>query len=112
MPAAQPINYRGDSTVSVAGKWNVTIKAPTGPQATVLELKDDGGAISGQQTGQGTTTPITDAKYANGKLSWIQHITKPIKMKLSFEATVDGAQMSGKVKAGFMGSYAFTATRV
>lgn len=97
--------------MSVAGKWNVTIKAPTGPQATVLELSEADGKITGQQTGQGTTTQITDARYADGKLFWIQHITKPMKMKLEFNATVDGAQMSGKVKAGFMGSYSFTATR-
>lgn len=97
--------------MSVAGKWNVTIKAPTGPQATVLELKETDGKITGQQTGQGTTTEITEAKLEAGKLSWIQHITKPMKMKLQFNATVEGAQMTGKVKAGFMGSYSFTATK-
>lgn len=97
--------------MSVAGKWNVTIKAPTGPQATVLELEEVGGQISGQQTGQGTTTKITDAKFDAGTLSWIQHITKPMKMKLVFTATVEGGQMAGKVKAGFMGSYSFTGVR-
>lgn len=97
--------------MSVAGKWNVTIKAPTGPQATVLELKEADGKITGAQTGQGTTTEISEAKFDGSKLSWIQHITRPMKMKLVFDATVEGGQMHGKVKAGFMGSYSFTATR-
>ncbi|MGH8523484.1 MAG: hypothetical protein ACREXY_04495 [Gammaproteobacteria bacterium] len=97
--------------MSVAGKWNVTIKAPTGPQATLLELHETEGKITGSQTGQGMTTEITGATFDGSKLFWIQHITKPMKMKLEFTAAVDGAQMSGKVKAGFMGSYSFTATR-
>lgn len=97
--------------MSVAGKWNVTIKAPTGPQATVLELQETEGKITGSQTGQGTTTEITNATFDGSKLYWIQHITKPMKMKLEFNATVDGAQMTGKVKAGFMGSYSFSGTR-
>ena len=97
--------------MSIAGKWNVTIKGPTGPQLTVLELEQVDGKLTGQQTGQGVTTPISDARFDGSKIFWINHATKPIKMKVEFTGTVDGAQMSGKVKAGFMGSYPFTAVK-
>lgn len=97
--------------MSIAGKWNITIKAPTGPQNTVLELQDNGGKITGAQTGQGSTTEISDATFDGSKLFWINHVTKPLKMKVEFTATVDGNQMSGKVKAGFMGSYQFSGTK-
>lgn len=97
--------------MSIAGKWKVTVKGPTGPQETVLELQENNGAITGAQTGQGSTTPITDAKLDGNQLFWINHVTKPMKMKVSFTATVDGTTMSGKVKAGFMGSYPFTGVK-
>jgi hypothetical protein len=97
--------------MSVAGKWDITIKAPTGPQKTVLELIDNKGQITGSQTGQGTTTEISNASFDGSKLFWINHVKKPLKMKVEFTATVDGGTMSGKVKAGFMGSYSFTGTR-
>lgn len=97
--------------MSVAGKWDITIKAPTGPQRTVLELIETKGKISGSQTGQGTTTEISDASLEGSKLFWINHVTKPLKMKVQFTATVEGSTMSGKVKAGFMGSYSFTGVK-
>lgn len=97
--------------MSVEGKWNLTIKSPTGPMSTVLELKEVDGVITGSQTGQGTTTEIVDAKFADGKLSWVNHITKPMKMKCEFNAQVDGGNLSGKMKAGFMGSFTFTGVK-
>jgi hypothetical protein len=97
--------------MSVAGKWSITIKAPTGPQNTVLELKEVDGKLSGTQSGQGTTTEVSGASFDGSKLYWINHVTKPMKMKVEFTATVEGAQMNGKVKAGFMGSYPFTGVK-
>jgi hypothetical protein len=97
--------------MSIAGKWNITIKAPTGPQKTFLELAESGGTISGAQTGNGTTTPISDASFDGSKLVWTNQVTKPLKMKVVFTATVSGDAMEGKCKAGLMGTYTFTATR-
>jgi hypothetical protein len=97
--------------MSVAGKWNITIKAPTGAQKTVLELVEQDGQITGAQTGNGTTTPISEASYDGSKLVWTNHVTKPLKMKVVFTATVSGDTMEGKCKAGLMGTYSFTAAR-
>lgn len=97
--------------MSVAGKWNITIKSPTGPQKTELEIIDTNGVLSGAQSGNGTTTPISDASFDGSKLVWTNHVTKPLKMKVVFTATVNGDAMEGKCKAGLMGSYSFTATR-
>jgi len=97
--------------MSIAGKWGITIKSPTGPQTTTLEIQEADGKITGSQSGQGSTTEITDASFDGSKLFWINHVTKPMKMKVEFTATVDGTQMSGKVKAGFMGSFSFTGVK-
>ncbi len=97
--------------MSVSGKWNITIKAPTGPQHTVLELKEAGGKLTGAQTGQGVTTEISDGTCDGTAISWINHVTRPIRIKVTFTGTVEGKTMSGKAKAGFIGSYAFTGTK-
>ncbi|HVL00169.1 MAG TPA: hypothetical protein VM553_10170, partial [Dongiaceae bacterium] len=64
------------------------------------------------QSGEGASSPIADAKLEGNNLYWVNHTTKPIKLKCEFRAVVDGAQMTGKMKAGFMGSYSFTAVKV
>jgi hypothetical protein len=97
--------------VPLEGTWNVTIKGPTGPMPTTLLLERVNGALAGSQSGQGSTSQISGAKFENGNIYWINQITKPMKMKLEFSGTVRGGQMSGKVKAGFMGSFPFTGVR-
>jgi len=99
------------SAVPVEGLWNVTIKGPTGPKHTTLalELKEDG--LTGTQSGDGTTTPISDAKLDGSNISWVNHTPRPMRLKCEFKGVIEGAQMTGKIKAGFMGSYPFTAVK-
>lgn len=97
---------------SIDGEWVVTVKGPTGPMDSNLVIETVNGALSGAQTGEGTTTPIDNIDYENGDITWVNKITKPMKMKLQFKGKVVGNTMSGKVKAGFMGSFPFTATKV
>ena len=72
--------------------------------------KVDGG-WRGSQSGDGITTPIDQIIYDNGTITWINQITKPMKMKLEFTGVVAGDTITGKVKAGFMGKFPFTAKR-
>jgi len=97
--------------MSVEGKWKVTIKSPTGPMATELMLAQVDGALTGTQSGQGMSSPISEAKLDGDKLSWVNHVAKPMKMKLEFSGVVDGSKISGKVKAGFVGSFPFTGVK-
>jgi len=98
--------------VSVAGSWKVTINGPTGPMATTLVLESVDNVLTGTQSGQGATSQISEAKLDGSNIYWVNHVTKPMKLKLEFSGTVDGDQMKGKVKAGPMGSYPFTAARM
>ncbi len=89
------------------------IKGPTGPMPSSLSLSSASGALGGEQSGDGTTTQIEEIAYdaGTGALRWVNKVTKPMKLKLEFTGTVAGDSMTGKVKAGFMGSYPFTGTR-
>jgi hypothetical protein len=97
--------------MSVEGKWIVTIKGPTGPMATTLTLEQVDGALAGTQAGQGMSSPITGAKLEGSTLSWINNVTKPMKLKLEFSGVVDGPKIDGKVKVGFMGSFPFSGVK-
>ncbi len=96
--------------MSVAGTWNLTVKGPTGPMGSTLELKEVDGALVGTQSGQGHTTEISECTVEGDSISWVNHTTKPMKMKLEFRGTLNGSTMSGKVKVGMIGSYPFTAS--
>jgi len=98
--------------VSVEGEWKVTIKGPTGPMDTALVLQQVDGVLTGTQSGEGTTTPIDEVSFENGRIVWANRITKPMKLKLEFSGAVSGDSMEGKVKTGFMGSFPFVAVRV
>ncbi|MET0286884.1 MAG: dihydrodipicolinate reductase [Polyangiales bacterium] len=97
---------------SVEGQWKVTIKGPTGPKHTVLALELANGVWTGSQSGDGNTSPISEAKVDGAQIYWVNHTPKPMKLKCEFKGVIDGAQMTGKMKAGFMGSYNFTAVKV
>jgi hypothetical protein len=64
------------------------------------------------QTGQGMSSPIQELTLEGNTVRWINLVTKPMKLKVQFTGTIDGTSMTGKCKAGFMGSYPFTATKV
>lgn len=97
--------------VTLEGTWNVVVKGPTGPQPAVLTLEKSGDSYTGAQSGGGSSTPVADFKLTGNKVYWVNHVTKPMKIKVEFNGELVGNTISGKAKAGFMGSYPFTATK-
>lgn len=96
--------------MSVAGKWKLIVKGPTGPMSSVLELSETDGVLSGTQSGQGSSSDLTEGRLEGNDIFWVNHTLKPMKMKLEFKGVVDGNTMTGKVKVGMIGSYPFTAS--
>ncbi len=96
---------------SVAGTWIITIKSPTGSEQTELHITEKQGALTAVQTGDGTSTQVTEITYENGQLVWLNETQKPFKMKLKFSANVEGDAFEGKVKVGFIGSFPLRGVR-
>lgn len=96
------------------GTWKVIIHGPTGPQETTLELKTIDGVLTGTQSAMGQQEVATDLSFDPGSstLSWVNKITQPLPLTLTFSGTVEGTHISGKVNAAIMGSFAFTAVKV
>ena len=110
-PAAAAPAPAAREDMPLEGTWNLSVKGPTGAVATVLTLRREGEAIIGTQAGQGAVTAISDFKRAGNKVSWINHVTSPLKMKVEFNGELSGNTISGKAKAGFMGSYPFSGVK-
>jgi hypothetical protein len=67
-----PVTAERAAASPVAGKWKLAATTPDGNEMKVdLDLKDDGGKLSGTLTiPDGTTLPISEAKLEGGALSF------------------------------------------
>ncbi|MBI3677784.1 MAG: hypothetical protein HY243_14340 [Proteobacteria bacterium] len=97
--------------MAVDGKYNITINSPMGAQKGTLELKANGGALAGTQSGQQGSMEIANGKVDGNAVSWSISITSPMPMVLEHSGTVDGNKISGSVKAGAFGSFPFSGER-
>jgi hypothetical protein len=109
--AAAPTPAAGGA-VSMEGKWQITVKGPTGPQVTELVVERVNGQLTGTQTGGGVSSPILDAVFEGNNLRWANQVTKPIKLTVKFDGVIEGNTIKGKCKAGMMGSYPFSGMKL
>jgi hypothetical protein len=98
--------------MAVDGKWEIVINSPLGAQKAQLELKTEGGTLSGSQQAAQGSGPLENGKVDGNNLSWSAKISSPMPLTLDFTGTVDGDKLSGSVKAGSFGSFPFSGTRV
>src|SRR6201985_23867 len=94
-----------ESGMAVDGKWEIVINSPMGAQKATLDLKTDGGTLSGTQSAAQGSGPLENGKVDGNALTWSAKITSPMPMTLEFAGTVDGDKLSGSVKAGSFGSF-------
>jgi len=88
----------------ILGTWDVTIATPMGRQAVVYEFGVPDGVPIGTATQGAETTALGDLAVSGNRLTWTQHITKPMRLTLRFDATVEGDAMTGTAKAGVLPS--------
>ena len=97
--------------MSVDGTWNTTMNTPMGAQQGTLELKTDGGTLTGSLSGAQGTLELQEGTVDGNELAWKADITSPMAMTLEFTATVDGDNISGNVKLGAFGNAPLSGTR-
>ncbi|MFF1379500.1 hypothetical protein [Streptomyces sp. NPDC058308] len=97
--------------MSVEGTWNVSISTPIGKIKAVVELREQGGALTGTAHGAGEEVPLSDITLDGDRLTWKQAITKPVRLNLAFDVTVDGDTLQGTSKAGHLPSSKVTGER-
>jgi hypothetical protein len=98
--------------MAVDGKWEIVINSPLGAQKAQLDLKTDGGTLTGSQQAAQGSGPLENGKVDGNALSWSAKISSPMPLTLDFTGTVEGDTLSGSVKAGSFGSFPFSGTRL
>lgn len=97
--------------MSVEGTWNLSISTPIGKIEAVVELRDEDGVLTGVAHGAGESVPLVDMTLAGDRLTWKQAVTKPVRLNLAFDVTVDGDTLQGTSKAGRLPSSKVTGER-
>jgi hypothetical protein len=93
------------------GTWTLTMDTPMGERKATLDLKTQGGTLTGTQSADGDSADIFEGTVDGNNHTWKVSITSPMPLTLEFSGTVDGDKMSGTMSAGFYGSWPFTGTR-
>lgn len=97
--------------MAVDGNWNLTMTTPMGERNATLNLKTEGGTLTGTQGAEGNTVEIFDGTVDGDDLAWKVSITNPMPLTLDFTGKVSGDSMSGEMGIGPMGSFPFTGER-
>lgn len=85
--------------MSVEGTWNLSISTPIGKINAVVELCEQDGILTGVAHGAGEETALADITLAGDRLTWKQAITKPMRLNLTFDVTVNDDTLQGTSKA-------------
>ena len=97
--------------MSLTGIWNISISTPIGTQSVVLELTESGGVVAGIAKSDAENTPLINPVLDGNRLTWKQSITRPMRLNLTFDVTIDGDTLTGTSKAGMLPTSKVTGTR-
>ncbi|MDQ0369621.1 hypothetical protein [Catenuloplanes indicus] len=97
--------------MSISGTWNVEISTPMGKQTAILDLATDGDVLTGTAKQGGETAPIQDGTASGDNATFTLDLTKPIPVRLAFNVTASGDELSGDVKLGAFGTSKVSGTR-
>lgn len=90
--------------MGLLGEWDVKIKTPIGSLDIVYRFDENDSTVIGTAEGKGETVPLQDVTVTNAsgvqQVTWRQSVTKPMRLNLDFDVTVDGDHMTGHSKAG------------
>lgn len=84
----------------IEGVWDLTIATPVGRIKPVVELIRNGGEFTGVAHGAGEEVPLQNVVVDGDRVTWKQAVTKPLRLNLTFAATVEGDALTGMSRAG------------
>lgn len=94
------------------GDWEATIATPVGKLEVKLSIGARNGMIQGTAEQGNETVEFVNPMLQAGKLVWLLPVTKPMRLNLKFEVTVDGDRMTGTAKAGMLPASKLTGRRI
>jgi hypothetical protein len=97
--------------MSIVGEWDVVIKTPIGSLNVGYVFTESAGALTGSATLRDETVPLQELVVDRSRATWRQSVTKPMRLNLDFDVTVDGDQLTGHSRAGRLPRSAVNGTR-
>lgn len=98
-------------TVKVDGVWELSVQTPIGKQKVKLIVKSDGNALSGALDGAEGRNEITDGTIDGSSIFFRATIKRPVKVKVSYKAKIEGDTMTGTAKTPLLPTINFSGTR-
>jgi hypothetical protein len=92
---------KADEKANPTGTWKWTVKFGERSRDMTLKLKLDGDTLTGTIPGRdGKDTPIQDAKYTDGEVSFkVVRERNGVKMTMTYTGTVSGDTIKGKIES-------------
>lgn len=99
-------------TVRPDGVWSLTVQTPIGKQVVKLTARSEGNKMSGDLDGGEGRNEITEGTIDGASVFWKATMKKPVKVKISYKAKIEGDTMTGTAKTPLLPTINFSGTRV
>jgi cytochrome P450 len=99
------------SAAAATESWELTLQTPVGPQLMTAQIVREGAKFKGTMSGEMGVEQI-DGNVSGDALSWTMSLKKPVSIKLTFDAKVEGNSMTGSVKLGMFGKAKLSGKRI
>ncbi|MFI1310929.1 hypothetical protein ACH4TS_12280 [Streptomyces albidoflavus] len=86
--------------MSVEGTWDLSIATPVGRIKAVVTLNRVDGVLTGTVEGAGQEVALREVTAEGDRVTWKQAVTRPLRLNLAFDVTVDGDALHGVSRAG------------
>ncbi|BBZ33607.1 hypothetical protein [Mycolicibacterium confluentis] len=97
--------------MTIIGDWDVGIRTPIGSLQILYRFTERDGAVAGSAVGDAETVPLTDIDVDGPRVTWKQTVTRPMRLKLTFDVEVHGDALTGHSRAGRLPRSAVTGVR-
>jgi hypothetical protein len=97
---------------NVSGEWDFTVETQAGPGNPHFSLKQDGTTLSGTYKGALGEAPVTGTVKGNEVTIKFKANAQGADLDVTYQGTVEGDTMKGKLSLGEFGDGTFTAKKV
>jgi cytochrome P450 len=92
--------------------WELTLSTPVGPQMMTAGIVRNGETFTGTMASAEMGEKNISGRISGKTLSWTLALTKPVSIKLGFNALIEDDTLTGTVKLGMFGKAALTGKRI
>ena len=100
----------------LAGTWALTVATPIGKLPVTVELRYAAGALHGTASSRSETVSLRElvaiAEPGGVRLTWLQTVTRPMRLNLRFDVLAAADAITGVSQAGRLPRSTITGTHV